>query len=110
DGATEVLHQQFTYSTTWPANSNPNWTSKNTTVTNTDLITGQVTTTAYTYGYVVVGSCCQDGFDATLNQIPVENTVVYKDGTGNTKKTVNKTWLDRDAMIGEQTVLDNGQG
>jgi len=37
--------------------------------------------------------------------LPVEQSVVYKDVTGNTLKTVNKTWLNRFAMIGEQTIL-----
>jgi len=43
DGTTEVLHQHFAYNTGWPGTSNPNWTSKTTTVTNTDLVTGLVT-------------------------------------------------------------------
>ena len=113
DGKTEALHQQFVYVTKWPGNSNPNWTTKTTTVTNTDLLTGLVNSTVYNYGSVVENGfvCCS--LNGIVNQIPVEQSVIYKDGpngTGNTLKTVNKTWLDRFAMIGEQTILSNGQG
>jgi hypothetical protein len=48
-----------------------------------------------------------------VDQVPVEQSVVYKDrptGSGDSLKTVNKTWLNRFAMICEQTILDNGQG
>ena len=109
NGTTEVLHQHFGYSTGWPGNS-PNWNSKSTTVTNTDLVTGQVTATVYNYGSVVEDrfTCCT--LNGIVNQVPVEKSVLYQDGSGNTLRTVNKTWLNRYAMIGQQTILDNGQG
>jgi RHS repeat-associated protein len=113
DGTTEVLHQHFAYATAWPGNSNPNWTTKSTTVTNTDLRTGLVSSSVYNYGAVVEPNTTVGVQSQIVDQVPVEQSVVYKDGpngTGNTLKTVNKTWLNRFAMIGEQTILDNGQG
>jgi len=102
DGSTEVLHQQFVYSpTTWDAANPANWLTKRTTVTSTDLVTGQATVTTYNY---VPGAAIGNG------QVPVEQQVVYQDGSGKTLKTVNKTWVDISHPVGEQTILDNGQG
>jgi len=104
DGVTEVLHQHFSYApTTWGLGGNSAaWSQKSTTVTSTDLAaTHQVTVT--TYNYVpgsVIGS----------SQVPVEQQIVYQDGSSHTLKTVNKTWLSGFHMIGEQAILDNGQG
>ena len=103
DGVTEVLHQHFSYSpTTWGFGGNAAaWSQKSTTLTSTDLVTGQVTTTAYSY---IPGS------DIGVGQVPVEEQVSYQDGSGKTWKTVNKTWASVYHVIGDQTVLDNGQG
>lgn len=115
DGSTEVLHQQFTnYSTKWNLTTSsvyydlPYWTTKSTTVKSSDLITGQTTEALYTY--TPAESAVGPGvYSWQSNQIPVEQSVVYQDGSG-TLQTVNKTWLDPYGMIGEQTVLSNGQG
>jgi RHS repeat-associated protein len=113
DGSTEVLHQHFTYSTTWNATSPWNWDSKATTVTSTDLLTNQVAVTSYNY---VPGGADGGGPYAyavgnnVSAAVPVEKSVVYQDGGGHTLKTVNKTWLNLFALMGEQTILDNGQG
>lgn len=112
DGQTEVLHQHFQYSApTWIENpyTAPYWSSKKTTVTSTDLLTHQSTVTLYTYSSVGT-STGPNGRTWQAIQIPVEQQVVYQDGSGKALKTVNKTWLDRYSMIGEQTILDNGQG
>lgn len=116
DGSTEVLHQHFAYpATTWAANNPPTsypyqWTSKQTIVTTTDLLTNQVTVTTYTYTSVPPDSGGPNDESWLVPQIPVEQSVVYQDGSGNTLKTVNKTWKNAFAMVGEQTILDNGQG
>ena len=112
DGSTEVQHQQFAYSTNWTFNSTanaPQWTSKNTTVTASDLLTGQTTVTNYTYTSIPETGYANDS-SWLGNQTPLEQTVLYQDGGKNTLKTVNKTWRDQFNMIGDQTILDNGQG
>jgi RHS repeat-associated protein len=102
DGVSEVLHQQFRYSTTsWDTVNPAHWLTKSTTVTSTDLVTSQSTVTKYNY---------VPGYDVVNSQIPVEQQIVYQDGSGGTLKTVNKTWSDVFHEIGEQTILDNGQG
>jgi len=122
DGSTEVLHQNFSYTpTSWSTLTDgaPNWPSKQTVVTATDLVTNQTTITSYTYGsviqQVVTLSCSGDcagntSFPALNPQIPVETQIKYEDGSQNILRTVNKTWFDQYGMIGEQTILDNGQG
>ena len=116
DGSSEILHQHFSYATAQVnlTSGLPYWSSKNTTVTSTDLVTGQSTVTNYTYGSVgaAVGpnDSAPPGQWTQGNQIPVEQTVVYQDGSGNTLQTVNKTWADQFGMIGEQTILNDGQG
>jgi RHS repeat-associated protein len=130
DGATEVLHQHFAYATpNWSAQGNgaPSWTSKNTVVTSTDLLTGQSTVTNYTYGWVngpwnpvdhVTYAMCGNQTSCTyanpgewlISQVPVDQTVLYQDGSGNTLKTENKEWAGQYAMSAQQTVLANGLG
>ena len=113
DGTTEVLHQHFTYSTTWtaPGNSYYWWTSKTTTVTNSDLLTGQSTIIKYTYSPVSADVGPNDHSSMQpFSVVPVEQTVLYEDGTGHVLKTVNKSWLNSLSIIGQQTILDNNQG
>src|SRR6266567_3429042 len=116
DGTTEVLHQQFHYAPTqWTAAVtgyyNCWWTSKSTTVTTTDMLTGLSTVVQYTYAPKDADMGSNDiGRWGPLLAVPVEQAVLYQDGVGHTLKTVNKTWLDPFAMIGEQTILDNGKG
>jgi YD repeat-containing protein len=114
DGSSEVLHQHLSYSTAWVENSSSAlyWSSKNATVTSTDLVTGQTTTTAYTYSPIggEAGPNDYSWQSGSAGEVPGEQTVVYQDGSGNTLKTVNKTWANQYAMIGDQTILNNGQG
>ncbi len=120
DGSTEVLHQTFSYATNWaptPTNGVPSWTFKGTVVTSTDLLTNQTSSTSYTYAFVVQpildppcsGICNGFVFPSAVPLIPVETQVQDTDASG-IKKTINKTWADQYGMIGEQTILDNGQG
>jgi RHS repeat-associated protein len=119
DGSTEILHQHFSYSTTWGPNSltasASTWTGKTTTVTSTDSLTGQVTVTTYNYSNLLIVNLggtrgYPDGGSPIGPEVPVEQSVVYQDGSGHTLKTINKTWRDQFLMLGEQTILDNGQG
>jgi YD repeat-containing protein len=111
DGSTEVLHQHFVYSTNWNSSSPWIWATKSTTVTTTDLLTNQV---AVAYNYIPVAADIGGPYSATgsnvQSTVPVESSVLYKDGSGHTLKTVNKTWLNAFSMTGEQSILDNGQG
>jgi YD repeat-containing protein len=108
DGQNEVLHQHFVYST---VSNGVTWTSKETTVTSTDLLTTQSTKTKYTYGYGTADAVAFGNRGSQGNQIPIETSVVYQNGTGTTTfKTVSKTWKSVRALLGEQTILDNGQG
>jgi RHS repeat-associated protein len=110
NGTSQTLHQHFSYSTTWVTSNSapPYWSSKTATVTSTDLVTGQIAVTNYTYSFVV--PTIFTGASFLVNQVPVEKTIVYQDGSGDMLKTVNKTWFDQYFMTGDQTILDNGQG
>jgi RHS repeat-associated protein len=107
DGSTEVLHQHFVYSTTW---SGINWTLKSTTMTATDLLTQQATTTIYTYGAGQADNPAWGGLSYYTSEVPVENSVVYKNGSGTTYKTVNNAWRTTQVLASDQTILDNSQG
>jgi YD repeat-containing protein len=126
DGTTEVLHQHFVYNTDWTLNPNSGsfgyWTSKSTTVTSYDLVRSPTTASAvtiYTYSPIGVfqgpndGQHQPEGSNPTgwqAPEVPVEISVVYQDGNNNTLEAVNKTWADQYGMIGDQTILNNGQG
>lgn len=108
DGSTEVLHQQFSYAVpTWSGNW---WSSKQTTVTSTDLLTGQVTKTVYSYSPATT-----DNNVYVLNalyslQAPVETNILYEDGNGKIYREVNKTWLNPHTTLAEQTILYDSSG
>ena len=107
DGANVALHQHFTYATTWNPKALEAWV-KTTTVTSTDMKTGQVSIVKYTYGPIQA-----DIYNSTSwlsASLPVERSIQYEDGSGKVLETVNKTWGDVRHVIGEQTILSNGQG
>jgi len=99
DGVTTALHQDFSYSTTWGAADSVYWASKQTVVTTHDLLRGTVFQTVY--AYVPLGA-------TPGSEIPVEQSVTYKDMSGATLRTVSKTWLDQYKLSSEKTTLDNG--
>jgi len=106
NGTTEVLHQHFAYTTAWQAGTT-NWTTKTTTVTTTDLLTGIVAVTLYTY----TPNCIPVQPNTTALQctlMPVESSIVYQDGSGHTMQTVHKAWSNPRELVCQQTVLDNG--
>ena len=115
NGTQEVLHQQFVYATNWiPSTLNtgpPQWSTKTTTVTTTDMIGAQTTTTIYSYVGITPDQGNNDASARVPNTaVPVEQQIAYKNGTGTALKTENKTWMNAFALIGDQTILDNGQG
>jgi RHS repeat-associated protein len=109
DGSTIAEQQDFTYSTTWNPNDFTSWTTKTTIVTTHDLVNGTSFQTSYTYTPVLVSTSFPWLFSFFGNQIPVEQTTVYKGTNGTTLRTVAKAWYDQNEIKSEQTTLDNGQ-
>ena len=125
DGTTEVLHQNFSYSTALVENPMSGqvayWTSKSTKVTSYDLVrssSAASAVTTYTYSPIGVFQGPNDGQHQPAGsnptgwqapQVPLEASVVYQDGSGHMLKTVNKAWYDQYQMVADQTFQDNGQ-
>jgi len=109
DGTTIAEQQDFTYSTTWNPSDYSKWTSKQTTVTNHDLINATTFQTIYTYSPVSISTSSVWIPNRFGTQIPQEQTIVYKGTSGTTLRTVNKTWHDQYEIASEQTVLETGQ-
>lgn len=107
DGSTEVLHQHFAYGTSWSSQGSFVWTSKSTVVTTTDEVTGQASTTTYTYLSAPPDSVPYGG-GAILSQIPIEANVLYQDGSGNTLKSEYKNWDGANLLSADETVLYSG--
>lgn len=107
DGATEVLQQDFSYSTSNWSQGNSLWGTKTTTVTTHDLVRSAVYNTVYTYNWKDAGA--PPNTSDYPRQVPVEQTVVYKNPNGNTLRTENKNWLNERLLIQQQTTLENGQ-
>ena len=119
DGVNIAQQQSFNYLTTWDFESVSRfganlwlWNSKTTTVTTTDFLRAGTPSyqTIYTYSPVVVPTGPNDSSIAH-NEIPVENTITYKDWNGATLQTITKTWVDpyTSVLSSEQTSLGNGQ-
>jgi RHS repeat-associated protein len=93
DGSSEVLQQDFSYSTAWnpdPGDRNARtWSSKTTIVTTHDLVSDGTSTTTYTYlPYYAPEQPLESqtkGYVAT--QIPLESTINY-----NGLETVTEKW------------------
>jgi RHS repeat-associated protein len=110
DGSTEVLHQHFDYSTTWGSDPTSGFATKQTTVTTTDNVANQTTITKYNYLGLRADHGPYDAGGRIPSQVPVESSIVYQNGSGSILKTINKTWANFRQLIGDQTILDNGQG
>ncbi len=106
DGVNIALQQDFSYSTNWNG-SISNWASKTTTVTTTDLVTGAISTTVYTYSPFTPPSEPND-VSRFAPQIPLEQSVAYKNSSGSTLRTVAKTWFDQYELQSEKTTLEDG--
>jgi RHS repeat-associated protein len=106
DGVNIALQQDFTYSINWNGGDST-WLTKTTSVKTTDLVTGAIYTTVYTYAPFVAPRQPNDT-NSFQPQIPVEQSIVYKNSAGTTQRTVNKTWYDQYELHTQQTALDNG--
>lgn len=101
--------QTFTYSTSWdngPNGYTGDWTSKTTTETDTDEVTGIVLKKLYTYGYVLQHYEPNTSGNV-IPQLPVETKIQYYDGNGTLLETVNKTWADQFELTSETTTIPN---
>jgi RHS repeat-associated protein len=101
---TLILQQDFSYSTNWSSSSA--W--KTTSVTTTDKITGQVSTTSYTYSEFTLPNVPLEASLQIAPEVPLESQVVYKDGSGNTLRTESKWYTNPFEMTREQVMLDTG--
>ncbi len=109
DGVTAALTQTYQYSTTWGPTGNTSsylWNTKQTTITTQDLVRGTSFVTTYLYSPnassgepnpIYIGP--QWNADP---QIPVEQTITYKDTNGATLETVSKTWYNAQQLQTEQ--------
>ena len=107
DGVTPAVEQDFYYSTTW-GGAYGSWTSKQTKVVTTDLIRSGKPKTITFYNYLpmyMTSLPWSSGFGIS----PVEDTIVYQDGAGNTLHTVKKVWNDINLLTAECDILDTGE-
>ncbi len=104
DGVNVALDQTFAYTTNWSAYSG----YKTTTVTSTDKTRtpNVVTKTIYTYNAMGVPVGPYDPYSGSY-VVPVEGSVAYQDGSGNTLRTTNKSWSDG-SMMTCQSMTQNG--
>jgi RHS repeat-associated protein len=108
NGTTEVLHQQFTYSTAWTltcangSNNCPNWTSKQTTVATTDNVRGTSYNTIYTYS-PLYADVPPNTLGGPTTREPAEASIAYYDTTGTLLKTVYKTWANPRLLTSQET-------
>lgn len=105
-----VHHQHFQYSAAWNLTNKyePNWTTKQTIVTDYDLVRN--TPYSYTvYNYSPNGDIQPPNSWSPTNEEPVESSIAYYDTTGSLLKTVNKTWLTLRTMASEETQYPTGQ-
>jgi YD repeat-containing protein len=113
DGTTQALQETFSYSTpTWSSSTNLQWTSKKTTVTTTNLISGTSYSTVYNYvpGFGVVQP--NDAWTANPAIRPTESSIQhYKDTNtaGTPLLAVAKSWGGMgDLLSCEMNTLNNG--
>lgn len=107
NGSTEILHQHFSYNTSWPSSTSLSWNTKSTTVTTTDSVRNTNFTTVYNYSPLNVDPVPNGSY--ITPQVPVENTIQYNDPSGRLLKTVTKKWGNVRTLASEQTMLDNNQ-
>jgi YD repeat-containing protein len=103
DGNTVAQSQSFSYSTTWANGDNAGtWTTKTTSVTTTDKITGKSALTTYTYqpGYLTAPSTV---WGSVAPEVPVEQTVARYDW-GNTTTPLDvetKGWYTNTPQVSQ---------
>ncbi len=106
-GSAPVLKQHFSYQTTWADAHGPYWSSKTTTVSTTDLVTGRQTQTVYTYAPAFGPNLAINAPGGYQAQTAVESSVKDYD-SGTLLQTVNDIWADPYQKTSEQIVLPNG--
>lgn len=119
DGVTPAVEQDFSYTTKWNTNCStwgyvhPSiWIQKTTTVTTTDLIRPGHPSFQTLYTYVPMASANQVVAPSTTFPVPilpVESSIVYKDFSGKTLRTVTKVWNTPNQLAAECVTLDNLQ-
>ena len=105
DGVRPALTQVFTYNnpaTTWDG-TGTKWTTKTTTVTTTDNLSGLAYTTVYSYTPFTAAHQPND-YSSFQPQLPLEHTVITT-AAGNTLRTVTKGWLNPYELQSVQTSL-----
>jgi RHS repeat-associated protein len=109
DGTSVALEQDFgPYVTTWNQNNPLAWASKSTTVAQS-LTGGANSQTVYAYSPIATPAQPNDNYSySDPLYVPVESQILYKNATGSTLRTVNKTWQDQYLLLSQQTVLENG--
>jgi RHS repeat-associated protein len=108
DGTTEVQHQHFVYTTTWPTGGNSYWTSKQTTITTYDLVRNTNSQTVYSYSPIQKNPQ-PNAETGNAPQIPVESSITYYDTNGSLLKTVSKGWTNERLLGAQYTTFPNGQ-
>ena len=113
DGTKDVLHQHFTYSTTWDPDPTKYaaWDQKTTQVTTYDLQTGSTYDTYYTYGPAWQLTQPSIAGMSYSTEIPVESEIDYYPGAmaqGNPLQIVKKTWFTPYSIQSETKTLGQG--
>jgi RHS repeat-associated protein len=109
DGTTPALQQTFSYATSWSSSSSTTWQTKTTTVTNDDLLAGQTYTTVYTYSPVTL-PIPPKASSAFAVQMPLEQSIVYKNSSGTPLMMTTESWNDPYTLASKSTALYNTAG
>jgi len=113
DGVNVALREDYSYSTSWSGGTGcgPDWCTKQTTVTATDVVRGETITTIYNYlhGGMFSDNNPYNSFPSEGESVPLERTVVYRNSGGAILQTVTKAWYDQDRLLAcDARTLDNG--
>jgi len=121
DGINIAEQQDFSYSpTVWALDSvgQPHWTSKQTTVTTTDLTKSGHPSYQTVYSYVPYAvpfppntpTVTSGVISVTLlpDNVPHESSIVYKDTNGAVLRTIAKTWTSLQLLGHQAVTLEDG--
>jgi RHS repeat-associated protein len=101
-GSNPSLTQTFTYSTQWNGVGDV-WTSKSTTVSSLDNVTGKTALTAYSYNSMSQPAI-PFAYTAYPGQVPMEAQIDSYDGNGVWLQSVQKTWRDLFNLASQNTI------
>jgi YD repeat-containing protein len=111
DGVNPAQEQDFSYATNWDS-ANPNyWDTKTTTVTTIDLLRPGHPSFKTIYNYIAGQIEPAVGSHTVTSGVPLEDTIVYQDTSGNVLRTVKKVWsslISTAELTGECEILPNG--